>query len=360
MKRLARIPGLKIWTMLLLLAGTLGSCNILDEEDEDCAVYIRFKYDMNMLNADAFSTNVKSLTLYVFKDGKLAYQKTEEGSLLEREGYRMRLDEIPYKQKHEYDYIVWAGVPDNNAFAVPTLVPGDPKEKLFRQIDRLQSRDGSAASEVNMNLQGLYHGMVEGASMSRAASSVAADEVLVPLTKNTNTVRIIMQHLSGEPINVDDFKYTITDANNGYMNYDNTLDPEKDAEEYGEPLVYSAWQTRSGTTGNVVDATGVTSINVAVAEISLARLMATEKPRLIITSNETGEEVLNISLVDYALMIKGNYESEPQFGYEMPDQEYLDREDEYTMIFFLDNGNRWVNTFIYINSWKVVLQDTEL
>ena len=100
MKRLARIPDLKIWTMLLLLVGSLGSCDVLEEEDEDCALYVRFKYDMNMLNADAFSTNVKSVTLYVFKDGKFVFQKTEEGSLLEREGYRMRVDEIAYKDKH--------------------------------------------------------------------------------------------------------------------------------------------------------------------------------------------------------------------------------------------------------------------
>ena len=354
MKRLARIPGLKIWTLLLLLAGSLGSCDVLEEEDEDCALYVRFKYDMNMLNADAFSTNVKSLTLYVFKDGKFVFQKTEEGSLLEREGYRMRLDEIPYKQKHEYDYITWAGLADNDAFTVPLLQPGDSKETLYCRLNREQSRAGRPVSEVNMNLQGLYHGMVEGSSFSRSASHVAKDEVLISLTKNTNTVRVIMQHLSGEPINVDDFEYTITDAENGLMNYDNALLAENDS------IIYHAWDTRSGTTGSVVDVTGVTSINVAIAELSVARLMADKEPYLTITSKETGEQVLTVPLVDYALMIKGNYVNEPQFGYEMPDQEYLDREDEYTMIFFLDNGNRWVNTFIYINSWKVVLQEHEL
>ena len=358
MKRLARITGLKIWTLLLLLASSFSACNVLEEEDEDCALYVRFKYDMNMLNADAFSTNVKSLTLYVFKDGKFVFQKTEEGSLLEREGYRMRLDEIPYKQKHEYDYIVWAGVKDNPAFVVPLMSPGDPKEKLFRQINRAQSR-ADESKKFRLNLQSLYHGMVEGGS-SRASDSAADDEILVSLTKNTNTVRVIMQHLSGEPINVDDFEYTITDTDNGYMNYDNSLAPEKDALDYEDPLVYGAWDTRQGTTGQVEDVTGTTSINVAVAELSIARLMADKEPYLTITNKKTGEQVLTVPLVDYALMIKGNYKNEPQFGYDMPDQEYLDREDGYTMIFFLDEGNQWMDAFIYINSWKVVLQETEL
>ena len=30
------------------------------------------------------------------------------------------------------------------------------------------------------------------------------------------------------------------------------------------------------------------------------------------------------------------------------------------MTFFLDEDDRWVDSFIYINSWKVVLQDSDL
>ena len=354
MKGLARIPGFKIWTLLLLLAGSFTSCNVLTEEEQDCAVYVRFKYDMNMLNADAFSTNVKSLTLYVFKDGKFVFQKTEEGSLLEREGYRMRLDEISWRQKHEYDYITWAGLAGNESFTVPLLQPGDTKETLYCRLNRQDARSERPVSEVRNNLRGLYHGMVEGSSMSRAATYMAEDEVVVSLTKNTNTVRVIMQHMSGEPIDVNDFEYTITGAENGLMNYNNALLAENDQ------IVYYAWDTRQGTTGEVNNTTGTTNINVAVAELSVARLMADQEPYLTITSKETGEQVLTVPLVDYALMIKGNYENEPQFGYQMPDQEYLDREDEYTMIFFLDEGNQWMDAFIYINSWKVVLQETEL
>lgn len=44
----------------------------------------------------------------------------------------------------------------------------------------------------------------------------------------------------------------------------------------------------------------------------------------------------------------------------MSDQEYLDRQDEYNMVFFLDENDRWVNSTIYINSWKVVLGSIEV
>jgi hypothetical protein len=43
----------------------------------------------------------------------------------------------------------------------------------------------------------------------------------------------------------------------------------------------------------------------------------------------------------------------------MDDQEYLDRQDEYNMTFFLDDDMQWVSSHILINSWKVVLNDVD-
>ena len=353
MKRLSRITGLKIWTMLLLLAGTFSACNVLEEEVEDCALYVRFKYDMNMLNADAFSTNVKSVTVFVFKDGKFVFQKTEEGSLLEREGYRMRIDEIPFKQKHEYDYVTWAGLKDNPNFSVPILQPGDTKDKLTCLLGRKHEARAGEPAWIQANLQALYHGMVNGADASRAASSVADDEILVSLTKNTNTVRVILQHYSAEPLNKDQFTFTITDKN-GLMNYDNNLLED-------EQITYYAWDTRQGYFDKEGNTLQGGNLNMVVADLSVARLMVSEEPELVVTNNENGKQVLSFDLIEMARLIKGNYAAEPQFGYEMSDQEYLDREDTYTMVFLLDNGLRWTNSMLHINSWRVVMpQDAEL
>ena len=72
------------------------------------------------------------------------------------------------------------------------------------------------------------------------------------------------------------------------------------------------------------------------------------------TNKETGKPVFSIPLIDYALLVKGFYNRD------MDDQEYLDRQDVYDMVFFLDEGDRWLNAYIYINSWKVMLQNSEL
>ena len=165
MKRLARIPGLKIWTLLLLAAGTFSSCNVLTEEEQDCTVYVRFKYDMNMKFADAFQNAVNSVTLYAFdKNGVLAYQKTEEGDLLKQDGYRMRLDGISHSDKAEYDFVTWAGEPDNESFTIPVLTVGKhTKEDLYCQLNR--AGDGI----VNDNLDDLFHGQVSDLNFGRAA-----------------------------------------------------------------------------------------------------------------------------------------------------------------------------------------------
>lgn len=349
MKLMERIQGLRIWAMLLLASGTFASCNILDEEEADCAVYVSFKYDYNMKFADAFAHSVKSVTLYAFgKDGKLAFQKTEEGSILAQEDYAMRLDEISRSEVDEYDFITWAGLADNESFTVPLLQAGvSTKEDLYCRLER---KHGSRAEEgtaiVDQDLEALFHGQVNGSSLSRAAATDG--NVEISLTKNTNNIRIVLQHVSGEPVNVDNFEFTITDEN-GLMDYDNSLLAD-------EVLTYYAWDKYDGYAGlgETEKQEGVTEINVAIAELTVARLMADERPILRITNKLNGENVLTIPLVDYVLLVKGNYNRE------MNNQEYLDRQDEYNMTFFLDDGNRWMNAYIYINSWKIVLQHSDL
>ena len=343
MKRLARIPGLKLWTMLLLAGSTLGSCNVLDNEDEeDCTVYVRFKYDMNMEFTDAFQQAVNSVTLYAFdKDGILAFQKTEEGDLLKQDGYRMRLDEINHTDKSEYDFVTWAGEPDNASFTIPLLTVGkSTKEELFCQLNR------AGGGIVDDDLEDLFHGQATDLVFGRGAVA-AQQDVVVPLVKNTNSIRIVLQEVSGEPLDVKDFNFSVTDKN-GKMYYDNTLMED-------ELLTYKAWHTGNGHAGldegQVVE--GITEINVAIAELTTSRLMADMEPILTITKVEDGSHVLSIPLVQAALLYKREKYND------MPAQEYLDREDEYNFTFFLENG-KWVSSSIIINSWRVVLQNSDL
>ena len=117
-------------------------------------------------------------------------------------------------------------------------------------------------------------------------------------------------------------------------------------------VTYSAWHQSTGS-ADIEDVKAVTSVSVALAELTIGRIRAGKSPVLHVRNRENGEDVLRIPVADYALMVKGQYREK------MGDQEYLDRQDEYTMTFFLERGE-WLSTVIYINSWRVVLNNSEL
>jgi hypothetical protein len=172
------------------------------------------------------------------------------------------------------------------------------------------------------------------------------------LTKDTNNVRVILQHLSGVDVDKDLFRFEITDVN-GALDYDNSLMED-------EVLTYSPWSVVAGSagvgSGDIYASTRAqTSVSVALAEFTVSRLMTSTNPMLSIYNVEDNDRlVLSIPLKDYALLVKGNYNRQ------MDDQEYLDRQDEYNLTFFLDEFGNWATSMIIINSWSVVLNQSEI
>ena len=92
----------------------------------------------------------------------------------------------------------------------------------------------------------------------------------------------------------------------------------------------------------------------AYAELSVSRLMTKNSPVLLIRSKETGENVIDIPLLNYLML----YRSDLYAKMEM--QEFLDRQSEWSMLFLLDSEKRWVQTYIKINDWTVRLNETAL
>ena len=147
---------------------------------------------------------------------------------------------------------------------------------------------------------------------------------------------------------VKNFKFFISD-DNGTVDWNNEL-------SVSDSVWYKAWSVSSGSAS--VEKTSSsravqTEIGVAMAELTVGRLVKGHRPILNVC-NTQGDKVLSIPLIDYALLIKGHYNSS------MSDQEYLDRQDEYNMTFFLDKQDNWINSSILINSWRVILDDVDI
>ncbi len=324
--------------MLVLIAAltSVSSCDSLIYDDQgDCNPYykVRFKYDMNMKWADAFSNEVNEVTLYVLDDnGRIVWSKHETGATVKADGYMMDVPVAP----GTYTLIAWCGEGHTTSFSVD-------KDDLDCTLLRDHTSDGKAYIKHDINR--LYHGTLEAQEFPEQEG---VHIYTVPLVKNTNDVHVVLQHLSGEPVDKDKFTFTIT-SDNGSMAKDNNLRPD-------ETIIYYAWHTEQGEAEIFHPAPEVrssSSFSAAVAELTVARLIEGNDTRLTIY-NDKSEIVLSIPLIDYCLMVKGYHNRN------MSNQEYLDRQDNYNLTFFLDEGNRWVNSYIYINSWKVILQNSDI
>ena len=330
----------------------MSSCdNWLYEEEGDCSVYYRlkFRYDMNLKWADAFANEVTSIHLYAFdKSGVLAWQKAEQIVPGTAENYSMLLD-LP---AGDYKLLAWCGRQNDGgqdeSFSVPEARVGETRmEQLQCALNRQHDESGAYSNE---HLYRLFHGVLD---VSLPVNDDGGSyEYIMSLIKNTNHIRVILQHLSGVDVNKDDFIFRIDDEN-GLMAYDNELLED-------ENINYRPWDVQNVEAGIGMDGNrAVSNVKGLVADFTVGRLIETHRKKMILAiDTKDGKKVARIPVMDYALMGKEYYEKE--YRYPMNERQFLDRLDECVMTLFLDENNNWVSSVIQILSWRVVLSNVDI
>ena len=344
MKRVQIFGRIALALSMVATALMFSSCEngLIFEGEGDCGIYyrIRFRYDYNIKFADAFAAEVNSIALYVFDENDVL---VEEIATTDKKALSSGNFEIPLElQPGKYTLMAWGGLMNEESFDMlaDTKVGMTRREELQVRMHRQHDEDGKA--RVSEDLLPLYHGTMP---LEVKALPGTFTETM-SLKKNTNVIRILLHEMSGHDVDADKFIFEINDSNGLYDCDNNLLDDEM--------ITYSAWHQSTGSADvDDTDVKAVTSVSVALAELTIGRMRAGDSPVLHIKDRETGEDVFRIPVADYALLVKGYYRQG------MGDQEYLDRQDEYTMTFFLDEG-KWVSSVIYINSWRVVLNNSEL
>ena len=366
MKRIFTNIQKKVGNALLftVLAGAIASCDsVLDYDDGDCSIKyrVKFKYDYHMKKVDAFAEEVKTITLYAFDDeGNFVYQNTDPGEMLADGSYSMTVDFDP----KQYHLVTWAGL-DNQSFAVPVMNNQSKIDDLI--VRTLREPTSRAEGEegryiVDKQLSPLWHGeAIDGESQLETkpvTGGIREEITTIGLMKNTNHIRIVIAQVNQNPdediptsraIRDDMFTYAIYD-DNGKMNYDNSL-MEDNLLTY-QPFVTATDEVTTRAFSE--EGEPVNTYSAAIAEISMARLMETQNPRLRIYNKKNETELLpDGSLIRYLRLLK------EQNFIKMPLQEYLDREDSYGMIFFVDENLTFLKTVIQINDWVVNLNEFE-
>ena len=343
------------------IVALLGSCsnNPIYDDEGDCSVNyrLRFVYERNLKWADAFANEVKSVRLYAFDErGILVREFRENGEQLAADGYTMDLV-LP---AGKYQLLAWCGIDNpgapDGAFTVPQATPGVTRmEDLTCRTGRM-AKDGYEAW-TDVRLPFMFHGRL---NVELPANDDGGDYFYtMPLTKDTNHFRIILQHLSGEDLDVRQFDFRMEDAN-GLLAYDNSLMAD-------DLLTYGPYDTLAGTAGIVkdepeaaADSRALVYARTAIADFMVGRVTKERERNMIltITSREDGHTVARIPVIQYGLLGKPYYEE--LYGHRMGEQEFLDRQDEYIMTFVLDDNLRWISSVIMIESWRIVLHDYDV
>ena len=327
-------PVFRLGLFCLSLVMGFNSCSLVWMDQENCpeGVSLQFVYDHNMEFADAFNTKVHCISVLIFdENGNYVTTVEETSDALRRNDYRMNLDLEP----GDYTLVTYGGHPcEDKSFNITQFgtKSSDHISTLFAEMEH----DNFVSDDAKHDF---YHGIH---NFSIAAKKVSQETVY--LKKNTNNIRIVLQQMNGQAMSADDFTFEIID-DNSYMDHQNNVVPKGD-------ITYKPYASGQVTVGTAED--GETPVHAVYAELSTSRLTTETSPKLVIRSKTQDKDVINIPLNTYLLLLKS------EIYKDMSNQEYLDRESNWSVVFFLDPGHRWINTHILVNDWIVRLNDIGL
>lgn len=313
--------------LALALLVFAASCSMIYDDDlRPCRndVKVRFVYDLNMSFRDMFGRDVRSVDVWAFDgSGAPAWHGSAEGAALAEPGFFLPAD----LQPGTYDFVSWCGLRDNDGYALNDYRPAT-REELFMTLATVREGDLHVCAS---SLPQLFNGLCRSVTIKSATTADIEQEVVLPLVEDTNNIDV---SLSGPTVgNPGEFTVFITDDNRR-LDYDN---------KPSGAVTYRHW----------ADGTRTRDAGVCY-RLATSRLLADSEARLVVVDNSDGRRVIDIRLTDYLLKIKDNY------PVRMGEQEFLDRENSYSLEFTLDDHRTFdINTIIYINGWVVVPTQVE-
>lgn len=327
--------------LALLTAPVFVGCNGFMHDDlPDCnrELRVRLSYTRNMSDEERVS-NVSSAIVYAFdKDGKLAGEAHATASELAAENWIVK---VPVNGSGDFHIVTWCGLDSESPFTLDGTRAVSTLEDITCRLGYATDADGNKTSR--QAFPDLYHGTC---NTTFHISDVEQEIAVSKLTKNTNMLSVTVHNQGSKVLDPNEFTFIVTD-DNAVMGHDNSIMAE------GKEVVYHPISVEGGKRP-VADGQGGISDQEAesvVAQIPLARLMADSQGRLIVYKGT--EEIFNESITE---LFKRSKEHEAP---RMDHQEYLDRQDTYSLSFFINDDGYVIKTRIFVNEWIIVTQDID-
>lgn len=315
---------------IICVVALFSSCDWVNDDLSDCpaGTWLKISYTYNILNVDAASTQVGDITIFAFDKNDKYVDRLDVDSITLHQGYCMV--RVPFPEG-TYHLLIWGGASDN-LYQLPNL-KAEQTERRSLNISLACDEKSQSARKLNA----LFHSSLENITISEEYQVIP-----VGLVKNTNNFSCILQDENNLPLRKEDFAFTLESAN-GVIDYTNT--PVGTT-----PVHYLPYRQE------VSVMSGQTP--VIHARLNTLRIMKGDNTTLSIKHIPSGEIILRLPLTQYLLLSKiYNYIGD------MGDQEYLDRQDSYTLLFFIkssDTGIPQICPLMRVNGWIIRLNDSEL
>ncbi|MFI3263341.1 MAG: FimB/Mfa2 family fimbrial subunit [Rikenellaceae bacterium] len=325
---------------ILLCVLLLVSCEWVKDDLSGCetGTWLRFSYTYNILDVDAAYNQVDNLSILIFDDqGKLVEVLEVDYLQFQQDNAMVRIEQ----PEGDYKVLVWGGLSDTN-YDLSELIIG---ETLYEDVI-LSLYKSDEASENSSLLDYLFHSNLDNLTVTDYYKIVD-----VPLVKNTNHFSILIQSDSYEDLEISDLGIVIR-SDNGAMDYGNNI-IDNNYVNYTPYEKFTTEVTNTSEEGETYTST------MFVSYLNTLRLMTGGSTSLSIIHKETDERLVNISLIQYLLLTRSYYGSDA-----MGEQEYLDRQDSYSLIFFLEKSSSslsgYICTKVSVNGWTIRFNEAEL
>lgn len=316
--------------ILLFFMAVMSSC--VYDDQSDCTLNLKFRYVYNMQNADGFTHEADEVQVYIFDSNKQFVGKYSS-PVGDEETCTMQL---PLLKSGKYTFVAWAySKKEQGELANFDLQESGAPSSIEALSARLQRVEGKANHHLNSWLNGTLEAEVSGSNRN----------LTIDMMKCTNAIRVIlMPARAGNTLESSDYDIHI-EGRNGWLAYD--------ASPYQpDSLTYYPYYQKLEKNSNNNNTAEID--NAVVADLNTSRIMYGSNPRLVVRNSKLDKELLNIDLAWFlSLQAIGEHKSE------WSNQEYLDRQDEYAMTFFIDNDT-WMRARILVNGWALSLESTKL
>ena len=317
-----------------MLSWSFVSCDKCIYEDlSTCPLRVQLRYDYNMQYVDRWHREAEDVHLYIFDEaGHFVSEMVNAAAPYEeKQIFELRLN------PGNYTIMALCGHRMGTLYKESKLQVGTSTMKdLLVELSRAEDK------RIAAELPPLLYGVSKEVKVLGDGSRL----IVVPMAKWTNKIRLIMQDVSKggkSNIKLENYDFRITAPNGRYNGAGEVLSDDV--------LTYTPYHTESQLKGK---------IGIAV-EFSMLRLLTkqdqrpSQDQRLIITERATGEELLNIDLPSLLLETKF-YQNNA-----LSDQEFLDRQDYYAIIFAFDGRSvtpeNFLSVGLTINGFVIRAQD---